>query len=83
MFFLWYETDMAQKNAVEALRWHLGLTQAELGEPVGTAQSEVSNLEYGRRPLSADKALAWWFRYGTVLRDLGYDLEDLLRIGRS
>lgn len=41
---------MEQEIDVRAIRTHLGLTQAQLGEAVGVDQSTVSNWENGMLP---------------------------------
>ena len=71
------------KNVVTELRLDLGLTQTEIGESIGIYQADISNIEAGRRLLSASLALRMWDHYRAPLKKLGYGLEDLLKLGRE
>jgi DNA-binding XRE family transcriptional regulator len=71
------------KNLVVELRTHLEMTQAELAESIGIYQADISNIEAGRRLLSASLAIRMWDRYRTPLKRLGFKLEDLLKLGRE
>jgi DNA-binding XRE family transcriptional regulator len=71
-----------RKNLAIEVRQHLGVTQRELAETVGCHQADISNLERGARALSAEQCLVWAKKLRRPLQDLGFSVEDLLKLGR-
>ena len=66
----WFFASIAAQ--VAARRAHLGLSQAELAERVGTTQSAIARLESGGRPPRIDTLLR-------IADALGCDLDVELR----
>ena len=71
-----------QKNPIRELRQFLCLSQEQMAENMGCFQGQISAWESGSRSMLAETALKLWGKYRKPLRSLGFDLEDLLRVGR-
>ena len=70
------------KNPIRELRAFLGISQVQMAERLGAFQGQVSAWERGERGMLADTALQIWDKYKKPLRALGFDLEDIVRLGR-
>lgn len=71
-----------EDHPIKLLRQHLGITQTELAEKIGSSQNRVSEVENGH-PMQPSMALAVWDRWRVDLVKLGITLDGLLRPGRA
>ena len=71
-----------KKNPITELRQFLGVSQEQLAELLDTSQGQISYWESDTRAMLATTALHIWSKFRKPLRGLGFDLEDLLRVGR-
>jgi transcriptional regulator with XRE-family HTH domain len=67
------EAALKEIRAVRELRTHLGLTQEEFAEKVGTSQSRISRLENGSRGLTFED-------FSSFVRSLGGEWELTVRL---
>jgi transcriptional regulator with XRE-family HTH domain len=71
---------MSVGNAVLfRLRTELGLTQKQMAETCGLAKVYIAQVEGGTYHLGRDAGLKILDAYRTPMRELGIELEDLLR----
>lgn len=64
------ETKLALAEGLRRWREHLGLTQTEMAERVGSSQSRVAKMEAADRTVSTDLLLLSLFRLGASRRDI-------------
>ena len=72
----------SMKNPIRELRGFLDVSQEQMADMMGFSQGQISSWESNSRGMLAETALKWWDKFKTPLGSLGFDLEDLLRVGR-
>ena len=73
------ETKLALATGFRRWREHLGLTQTDVAERIGSSQSRVAKMEVADRTVSADLLLRSLFRLGASRRDVARLLSEPLR----
>lgn len=73
------EVKLALATAVRRRREHLGLTQLQLAERLGSSQSRVAKMEGSDRSVSTDLLLRALFQLGGSARDVAKLLAPRVR----
>ena len=74
------ETKLALAAGLRRWREHLGLTQTDVAQRIGSSQSRVAKMEVADPTVSADLLLRSLFRLGADQRDVARLLRDTRRI---
>lgn len=73
------EVKLALASAVRRRREHLGLTQLQVAERLGSSQSRVAKMEAADRSVSTDLLLKALFQLGGSPRDVATPLTPRVR----
>ena len=74
------ETKLALAAGLRQRREHLGLTQMDAAQRLGSSQSRVAKMEAAHRTVSTDLLLKSLFRLGATQRDIERFLNQKPRV---